>query len=318
MDPSSELDTLNIQISNPTKALYPSGYTKAQIIDYYLQVSPSILPHLRDRPVTMKRYPDGVRSEFFYEKNALTFTPAWVQTFTLVRKSGGQIRYILLNDARTLAWAANLANLEIHPFLHQVPELHRPTSIVFDLDPGEGADVLTCAQVALWLKEVLDQQLGLHACAKVSGSKGMQVYVPLNTAVTYEETEPFAKTMAQFLEQEHPRHVVSNMSKAWRTGKVLIDWSQNHEKKTTVAVYSLRAKRDEPFVSMPVRWDDLRRAMSGGNPNQLSFSPEAALKRLRKHGDLFAPLLTVQQELPPAFRRHNERHPAVSRALEPY
>ena len=161
-------------------------------------MAPFILSHLKDRPVTMKRYPDGVRGEFFYEKNAPTFTPAWVQTFTVVRKGGGQIRYILLNDARTLAWAANLANLEIHPFLHRVPELQRPTSIVFDLDPGEGADVLTCAQVAHWLKVVLDQ-LGLHSYAKVSGSKGMQVYVPLNTPVTYQEKEPFAKTMAQFL-----------------------------------------------------------------------------------------------------------------------
>jgi bifunctional non-homologous end joining protein LigD len=231
IDPSSELDSLNVPISNPTKALYPSGYTKSHIIDYYIQVAPFILPHLRDRPVTMKRYPDGVRGEYFYEKNAPTFTPPWVQTFTVVRKSGGQIRYILLSDGGTLAWAANLANLEIHPFLHQVPALQRPTSIVFDLDPGEGADVLTCGQVALWLKEVLDR-LGLHSCAKVSGSKGMQVYVPLNTAVTYEETQPFTNTMAQSLEQEHPRQVVSNMSKALRTGKVLIDWSQNHEKKT--------------------------------------------------------------------------------------
>jgi bifunctional non-homologous end joining protein LigD len=317
MEQSSKLDNLNVPISNPTKALYPSGYTKAQMIDYYLQMAPFILPHLKDRPVTMKRYPDGVRGEFFYEKNAPTFTPAWVQTFTVHRKSGGQIRYILLNDARTLAWAANLANLEIHPFLHQVPELQRPTSIVFDLDPGEGADVLTCAQVALWLKDVLDQ-LGLHSCAKVSGSKGLQVYVPLNTSVTYEETGPFAKTLAQFLEHEHPRQVVSNMSKALRTEKVLIDWSQNHEKKTTVAVYSLRAKRDEPYVSMPVSWDDLRRALSGEDSDQLSFSPDAALKRLRKQGDLFTPLLTVAQELPLAFRSRNDSKPAVSRALEPY
>ena len=308
---------MNIEISNPTKALYPSGYTKAQIIEYYIQIAPFILPHLKDRPVTMKRYPDGVRGEFFYEKNAPTFTPAWVQTFTVHRKSGGQIRYMLLNDARTLAWAANLANLEIHPFLHQVPALERPTSIVFDLDPGEGADVLTCGQVALWLKDVLDQ-LGLHSCAKVSGSKGMQVYVPLNTSVTYEETQPFAKTLAQFLEQEHPRQVVSNMTKALRTEKVLIDWSQNHEKKTTVAVYSLRAKRDEPYVSMPVSWGDLRRALSGGNSNHLSFSPHAALKRLRKQGDLFTPLLTVEQELPPAFRSRDERKSAVSGALEAY
>jgi bifunctional non-homologous end joining protein LigD len=265
----------------------------------------------------MKRYPDGVRGEFFYEKNAPTFTPAWVQTFTVDRKSGGQIRYILLNDARTLAWAANLANLEIHPFLHQVPELQRPRSIVFDLDPGDGADVLTCEQVALWLKEVLDH-LGLHSYAKVSGSKGVQVYVPLNTAATYQETEPFAKTMAQFLEQQHPRQVVSNMTKALRTGKVLIDWSQNHEKKTTVAVYSLRAKFDEPSVSMPVTWDDLEPAMSGGKSHLLSFSPEAAVTRLRKQGDLFAPLLTVKQELPSAFRMSDQSKPAVSRALEAY
>ena len=192
MDQSLQGDNLNVQISNPTKVLYPSGYTKAQVVDYYLQVAPFILPHLKDRPVTMKRYPDGVRGEYFYEKNAPTFTPEWVQTFTVARKSGGQIRYILLNDARTLAWAANLANLEIHPFLHRVPELQRPTSIVFDLDPGEGADVLTCAQVALWLKDVLDQ-LGLQSCAKVSGSKGVQVYVPLNTSVTYEKPSPLPK-----------------------------------------------------------------------------------------------------------------------------
>ncbi|WP_447985710.1 non-homologous end-joining DNA ligase [Nitrospira sp. Nam74] len=317
MEQPPGLDTLNVQISNPTKALYPSGYTKGQIVGYYIQVAPFILPHLRDRPVTMKRYPDGVQGEFFYEKNAPSFTPAWVQTFTVDRKSGGQIRYILLNDARTLAWAANLANVEIHPFLHQVPELQRPTSIVFDLDPGEGADILTCAQVALWLKDVLEQ-LGLQSCAKMSGSKGMQVYVPLNTSVTYQETEPFAKTMAQFLEQEHQGQVVSNMAKALRRGKVLIDWSQNHEKKTTVAVYSLRAKRDEPSVSMPVRWDDLRRALSVGNSSQLYFSPDAALRRLRAQGDLFTPLLTVEQELPAAFKQPHDRNPAVSRALEAY
>ena len=295
------IDGQKIAISNPEKVLYPAGFTKAQVIDYYVRVAPFLLPHLHDRPVTLKRYPDGVRGEFFYEKDAPSFTPKWVKTFPVPRKGGGSpIRYILINDLPTLAWTANLANLEIHPFLHCIPRIDRPTFMVFDLDPGEGADILSCAEVAFLLKDVLER-LELKSFVKVSGSKGLQVYVPLNTPVTYELTRPFACTTAEYLEQQHSKLIVSDMAKAKRSGKVFIDWSQNADFKTTAGVYSLRAKRDSPFVSLPVRWEELDRALSKKDAESLYVDPEAALKRLKKVGDLFAPVLRLSQSLPASF-----------------
>lgn len=291
----------NITVSNLDKVLYPGGrVTKARVIEYYSEIAPVLLPHFKNRPVTLVRFPDGVFKESFYEKNAPGFTPEWVKTFPVPRSEGGMINYILINDLATLVWAANLAALELHPFLHRVPKIDCPTHIVFDLDPGEGADVLTCIRVALLLRELLEG-LKLRAFPKVSGSKGLQMYVPLNTPARYETTQAFARAVADLLTRQHPKLVVAQMSKALRAGKVFIDWSQNVQTKTTVGVYSLRAKHPQPFVSVPVAWDELIRALEKREAESLLFSPEAALARVKKLGDLFAPVLTLKQRLPERF-----------------
>ena len=274
--------------------------------------------------MTLKRYPNGVGREFFYEKDAPAFTPAWVKIFPVPRRRGGpDIRYIIINDCATLAWCASIAAIELHPFLHRAPRLDKSTIVAFDLDPGEGADVLTCAEVAFRLKDVLDR-LELQSFAKVSGSKGLQVYVPLNTGTRYEQTQPFARNLARLLERRYPELLVADMDKRLRTGKVFIDWSQNSDFKTTVAAYSLRAKRDRPFVSMPVTWSDLKRALDKRNADQLLFAPTAAIRRVRARGDLFAPVLRLKQRLPDNFatelevgrpaRRSSAKQPAAPSA----
>lgn len=287
------------------------------MVEYYVGVSRWLLPHLKNRPITLKRFPDGVRGEFFYEKDAPSFTPDWVKTFPVPRREGGRpINYVLINDARTLAWCASIAALELHPFLHRAPEIERPTSVVFDLDPGEGADIRNCCEVALLLRNVFDG-LKLKSFAKVSGSKGVQVYLPLNTPTTYDMTQSFARTVAELLEREYPKLVVAEMSKNLRAGKVFVDWSQNADHKTTVGVYSLRAKRDRPLVSMPVKW----REIDDGNADALYFSPAEALKRVAKVGDLFAPVLKLKQNLPAAFGRArppDAPRPSVPAALREY
>ncbi len=296
--------TREVKFSNLDKVMFPgTGFTKGEMIRYYVDVSEWMLPHLRDRPITMVRFPDGVEGGSFFEKNAPRFTPPWIQRFQVPRRRHeGDIDYILVNDAETLAWCANLASIELHPFLHRVPKIDQPTHIAFDLDPGEGADLLTCASVAFRLRELLSG-LGLECFAKVSGSKGLQVYVPLNTPVTYEATSPFAHAVADLFAGNYPDLVVSNMLKNLRRKKVLVDWSQNSISKTTVAVYSLRAKQTEPFVSMPVEWGELERACKRRKPDALFFTPEAAVKRLRKLGDLFEPVLKLRQKLPQEFMR---------------
>lgn len=293
-----EVDGRTLDLSNLDKVLYPAGFNKAQVIDFYIRVSRFLLPHLKDRPVTMKRYPNGVTGGHFYEKNAPGFTPDWVTTFPVPRRAGGQpIHYIVIDNLATLVWCANLANLELHPFLHRIPNIERPTAVVFDLDPGEGSDILQCARVAFLLKDLLEN-LRLEAFGKVSGSRGIQVYLPLNGPVSYEQTRPFAKAIAEYLAAEHPSLVVAKMAKPARESKVLVDWSQNSDFKTTVAVYSLRAKKETPFVSMPVSWEELDEAIARKNTERLYFSPEAALKRLDRQGDLFAPVLKKKQKLP--------------------
>jgi bifunctional non-homologous end joining protein LigD len=291
-----------VTVSSPDKILYPEArFTKAQVIDYYIRVSEYLLPHFQDRPVTLKRYPDGVGSEFFYEKDAPGFAPQWIKTFPVPRRAGGpDIHYVLINDLATLVWCANAASLELHPFLHRAPEIQQPTSVVFDLDPGEGADIVTCAKVAFLLRDVLSR-LDLEAFPKVSGSKGIQIYVPLNTAVTYEETQPFARAMAELLAKEHPDLIVAEMAKSERAHKVFIDWSQNADFKTTVGVYSLRAKTGRPFVSLPVTWDELKNAQS------LYWGPDAALERLQKVQDLFAPVLRIRQTLPKSLNEYRRK-----------
>jgi bifunctional non-homologous end joining protein LigD len=299
------IDGTEVALSNLDKVLFPAGaVTKGQVIDYYVNVSQYLLPHLHNRPVTLKRYPNGALGEFFYEKDAPSYTPDWVQTFEVPRReSGGVIRYVLVNNRATLVWLANLASLEIHPFLHRAPKIDRPTSIVFDLDPGPGADILTCATVAFLLRDLLGQ-MGLKSWPKVSGSKGLQIYVPLNTAVTYAATQPFAKAIADLLAEQQPDLVVAEMAKALRTKKVFIDWSQNADFKTTAGVYSLRAKTAQPFVSMPVTWDELQHAVDERSAEDLYFGISAALSRLGDSGDLFEPVLSVKQKLPAAVRKH--------------
>jgi bifunctional non-homologous end joining protein LigD len=292
-----DIDGRRVALTNLDKVLFPSGFTKGQVIDFYIRVSGHLLPHIQGRPITLKRYPSGTGAGHFYEKDAPRDRPDWIRTFDVPRREKGVIHYVVLDDLPSLVWSANTANLEIHPFLHRVPEIGQPTAIVFDLDPGEGAGLLTCARVAFFVKDAL-AEAGLEAWAKVSGSKGMQIYAPLNTPAGYDETQPFAKWVAERLEAAHPDLVVSDMAKAKRTNKVFIDWSQNSDFKTTVAVYSLRAKRDEPYVSMPVAWDELERAVRRRSATSLFWAPDAALKRLRKVGDLFQPVLTKQQRLP--------------------
>ena len=292
----------SLTLSNLDKVLYPSGFTKAQVIDYYIRIAPWLLPHFAKRPVTMKRFPDGVQGKAFYEKDAPKHTPPWIYTTDVPRQAGGKpIRYICIEDLATLVWCANMASLELHPFLHRVGHLDQPDAIVFDLDPGEGTSLVTCAEVGFSLKALLEAN-GLECFAKVSGSKGLQVYAPLNTKVTYERTRSFAQSAAIALQKQNPGLVVSEMAKNLRHGKILIDWSQNSDFKTTIGVYSLRAKNDEPFVSMPVTWDELAKLRSSGDPGKLRFTPQAALKRVEDKGDLFAPLLTLKQSLPDALR----------------
>jgi bifunctional non-homologous end joining protein LigD len=292
------IDGRDVPVTNLDKVLFPeSKFTKAQVIDYYVRVSEYLLPHCRNRPVTLKRYPSGIHGQFFYEKNEPSFAPDWIQTFPVPRHAGGpDICYILINDLSTLVWCANAASIELHPFLHCVPEIQQPTSVVFDLDPGEGTDILTCAEVAFLVRDVLTR-LGLQCWPKVSGSKGIQIHLPLNSGATYAITRPFARALAELLSKEHPDLIVAEMAKVKRASKVFIDWSQNADFKTTVGVYSLRAKHDRPFVSVPIAWDELQTAVRKRDKDSLYFEPDPALKRLARTGDLFAPVLSIKQSL---------------------
>jgi bifunctional non-homologous end joining protein LigD len=308
-----------VAFKNLEKVFFPAtGFTKGDLIRYYLEIAPALLPHFRDRPVTLIRMPNGVSGERFYEKNAPGHAPDWVPTTIVPKSEGGEINYITIDDAQTLAWCANNAAVELHPFLHTKDDIQRPTHIAFDLDPGEGADLLTCIEVGFLVREVL-KGLKLEAYPKVSGSKGLQLYVPLNTDVTYDSVTPFAKSIAELLHRQHPKLIVSEMSKALRVERVFIDWSQNHEKKTTVGPYSVRGKRDEPFVSMPVTWRELQRAQKAGTSDALFFPPADALKRYKRLGDLFAPVLKQKQRLPDQFLRVGEVLPKrAPRSLQRY
>ncbi len=312
--PKVEIQGRQLALSNLGKVLYPTaGFTKGQVIDYYARVAPYLLPHLRGRALTMKRYPNGVDAEYFYEKNAPAHRPDWVQTAPVwSRHNRRTIQFILADDLPTLVWLANLASLELHPSLSLASAADRPTMVVFDLDPGPPANIVQCAQVALWLREIFEH-LGLRSVAKSSGSKGMQIYVPLNTPVSYEAAKTFAQALARLLEERHREHVVSDMKKELRTGKVFIDWSQNDEHKTTVSVYSLRA-RERPTVSTPVTWEEVELAWRKQDTRLLTFEAPQVLERCQKLGDLFAPAAELRQKLPgvgaaPAEKR-SARQPA--------
>jgi len=290
-----EIGGRRLGLSNLDKPLYPSGFTKAGVIDYYARVGPTMLTHLEGRPLTLKRYPNGSAAPFFYEKNCPKHHPEWVHTIEVPsrRKSEKTINYCSADELATLVWLANLAALELHPLLARGSDIDVPTAMVFDLDPGPPAGMRECAVVAGEIRALLEP-LGLEIFAKTSGSKGLQLYVPLNTPSDYEETKPFAHSVAVHLEKVKPDLVVEKMDKDRRQGKVLIDWSQNHPTKTTVGVYSLRAM-DRPTVSTPVSWAEVEAAAGG---EALGFESGEVLERIERLGDLFAPVATLQQRLP--------------------
>ena len=300
MPQKAQLDVAGkkLSVSNLDKVLYPkASFTKGQVIDYYIRIAPVLLPHLKDRPLTMKRYPDGVEGEFFYEKNCPSHRPSWVKTAKVWSEGNNRtMEYCLANDLPTLVWAANLADLELHTSLSRKGKIDRPTMMVFDLDPGPPADIVQCCQVGLWLRDLL-AKLKLESFAKTSGSKGLQVYVPLNTSATYDETKTLARALAEYLERERHDFVVSKMSKELRKGKVLVDWSQNDEHKTTICVYSLRA-REEPTVSTPVTWEEAGNCLKKKKADLLRFRSDQTLKRVEKMGDLFESVESLKQKLP--------------------
>jgi bifunctional non-homologous end joining protein LigD len=284
----------HLSLSNLDKVMYPEvGFTKGQVIDYYTRIAPAVLPHLRDRPLTLKRYPNGVEGGHFYEKQCPSHRPDWVRSEP-VELSSKTIDFCVCDDLPTLVWLANLADLELHPSLSKVPDVERPTLMAFDLDPGPGSGLRECCEVALILRETL-ARLGLECFAKTSGSKGIQVYVPVNVDdVDYDHgTKRLSNALARHLASEHPKLIVSSQKKELRKNKVLIDWSQNDEHKTTVGVYSLRA-RERPTVSTPLLWEEVE----AGDPDALVFEADDVLARVEEHGDLFAPVEELEQRLP--------------------
>ncbi|MEA2492350.1 MAG: bifunctional non-ous end joining protein LigD, partial [Thermoleophilaceae bacterium] len=291
-----EIDGRTVRVSNPDKVLYPkTGFTKADLVDYFTSIAPTLLPHVEGRMLTLKRYPNGVEGDYFYEKNCPKHRPDWVTT-EKVRLESKTIDFCTVGDTATLVWLANLADIELHTSLALARTPDRPTAMVFDLDPGEPATIVECCEVGLWLNGMFEG-LGVQAFAKTSGSKGLQVYVPLNTDVTYDDTKPFAKAVAELLEAEAPEKIVSRQRKDLRGGKILVDWSQNDEHKTTINVYSTRAK-ERPTVSTPVTWDEVRACQETGDAALLAFDTADVLLRVTSEGDLFAPVLSLTQRLP--------------------
>lgn len=289
---SSQIGGRNLRVTNRDKVFWPStGFTKGQLLDYYEAVAGVMVPHLVGRPITLRRWPDGVAGQTFFQKNAPRHRPEWMGTVRL-----GEVDYLRIDEPAALVWAANLAAIEIHPGLAPSPHLDRPAAAVFDLDPGPPADLLTCCRVAQIVRGYLER-LGLRTWPKTSGSKGLQLYVPLNTDITYASTQPFGRALAQLAESEHPDLVTSTVERDKRHNKVLIDWAQNAPSRTTVAAYSVRAV-EQPRISTPVTWEEIGQALERGDADRLRFSPEDVLARIEERGDLMAPVLEVRQELP--------------------
>jgi bifunctional non-homologous end joining protein LigD len=287
-----------LSLTNLQKDLYPSyGFTKAHILDYYRRISPFILPHLKDRALTLKRYPNGVEEEYFYEKRCPSHRPSWVKTARIPRDEGEQMTVCLVNDLDTLIWVENLASLELHVPLARAGSPETPDSMVFDLDPGDSADVLDCARVALILRDLL-LELKLASYVKTSGRKGLHVYVPLNRRdATFEATKKFSKSVSEVLQRNYPDLVTAKMAKELRTKKVFINWSQNDHSKTMICVYSLRAQ-GKPTVSFPLSWKELEDSASRHDPGRLQVLHSEALSRVEKGGDLFQEVLVKKQKLP--------------------
>ncbi len=306
MSPESEKVAVEVEgrrltLSNLHKVLYPEvGFTKGEVIDYYTRIAPVLLPHVQGRPLTLKRYPDGVDGEVFYQKNIPAGAPDWITRVELPTpgstRSRTTIEFAVVCDLPTLVWAANLASIELHVPMWRMGDDEQPLPpdlLVFDLDPGPPATIVECVEVAALVRDVLAED-GLHAYPKTSGSKGLQLYVPLEPVHPWQRTHAYAKQVATRLEHDHPKLVVPTMKKELRTGQVLVDWSQNNGAKTTVAVYSLRA-RPQPTVSTPVTWDEVEACET---PADLRFTSDAALERVKTYGDLFAPTLAAGQRLP--------------------
>ncbi|HZN16542.1 MAG TPA: non-homologous end-joining DNA ligase [Acidimicrobiales bacterium] len=292
-----EIDGRTLNLSNLDKVLYPqTGTTKAEIIDYYARIAPVMARHMEARPITLVRYPNGVDDKHFFEKNCPKHKPEWLPTIAMDVSAKTKVEFCELDEPAAFVWTANLAALELHPGLARKEDLDSPTVMVFDLDPGPPATAVECAQVALWLREALER-LSLEGFVKTSGKKGLQLYVPLNTPTSFEKTREMSLALAQVLERVHPDHVLTEMTKALRAGKVFIDWSQNARHKTTIGVYSLRAF-ERPTCSTPITWDELEDGHAGGDPEAFRFEMSAVLDRVDRHGDLFAPVLEMQQELP--------------------
>jgi bifunctional non-homologous end joining protein LigD len=299
-DRQVEVDGRELKLTNLDKILYPkAGFTKGEVVDYYARVGPAMVPHLNGRAVTLRRFPEGVDDldSAFFEKRCPKHRPKWVKTASVrAGPNAGQIDFCVCDSLPTLIWMAQLAALELHPSLSLSRAPTRPTVLAFDLDPGPPADVIDCCHVAVRLRDLFGH-FGLESFPKTSGSKGMQVYLPLNVRTSYDETKPFAKAIAQLLEKQTPDKVVSKMKKVEREGKIFVDWSQNHRSKTTIAVYSMRA-RERPTVSTPITWDEVESARRSGDASDLVFETADVLERIERHGDLFAPVLELEQDLP--------------------
>jgi bifunctional non-homologous end joining protein LigD len=293
-----EIAGKRLSLSNLEKDLYPSyGFTKAHILEYYRRIARFILPHLQDRALTLKRYPNGVDQDFFFEKRCPSHHPAWVKTAEIGRDAGERMTVCLVNDLSTLMWVENLASLELHVPLARAASPETPDSMVFDLDPGEPADILDCARVALILRDLLNP-LGLTSYVKTSGQKGLHVYVPLNRAeTTFEDTKKFSKAVAEIMQKNYPDLVTAKMAKEDRIAKVFINWSQNDSKKTMICIYSLRA-REKPIVSFPLAWGELENLAGQGDQEKLKIMYSEAVSRAEKHGDLFQEVLVKKQKLP--------------------
>jgi bifunctional non-homologous end joining protein LigD len=287
-----------LPLSNLEKDLYPSyGLTKARILEYYRGIAPFILPHLKDRALTLKRYPEGVEKDFFFEKRCPSHRPAWVKTAEVPQNHSEPITFCLVNDLETLIWVENLASLELHVPLARAGSPETPDSMVFDLDPGDEASILDCARVALILRDLL-LRMELSSYVKTSGRKGLHVYVPLNRKeTTFEDTKTFSKAVAGIMQKHYPELVTAKMAKQERKAKVFINWSQNDSSKTMICVYSLRA-REKPFVSFPLEWRELENLAGLGDPERLQVLHAEALKRAEEKGDLFQEVLVKEQKLP--------------------
>jgi bifunctional non-homologous end joining protein LigD len=292
-----EVGGRRLVIRHLDRVVFPrAGTTKGELLGYYAAIAEVMLPHLRERLLHMHRYPEGVEGPRFWQKGCPEHRPEWMPTAPVwSRDKGAAIDFCVVNEAAALLWAVNIGSIELHTSLHRRAAMHTPTVLAFDLDPGEGVGLLQCCEVALRLRELFDR-LGIAGYPKTSGSKGLQVYVPLGTDITYTETKPFARRIAELLETQTPQAVVSRMSRALRAGRVLVDWSQNTEHKSMVCAYSVRAKA-RPTVSTPLRWDEVVSALDTGDAGALTFEMGDVRERIAALGDLFAPVLTQRQDL---------------------